>query len=162
MEPNLSSLPPELQATIAQRTEEEKNGKGQLCAQVFVGNNDDGYFQANDSPEMRLEFLQHKRNYYISKLHFEEITPAFLEHFCKEYVRAIQWVLLYYYKGVCSWGWFYPYHYAPFCSDLKHFANFSIEFDKGQPFRPFEQLLAVLPAQSKKLLPSCYQVFYIV
>ena len=28
----------------------------------------------------------------------------------------------------------------------------------AQPFRPFEQLLAVLPAASKNLLPSAFQV----
>jgi 5'-3' exoribonuclease 1 len=119
---------------------------------------DDDYFQEDDSQEMKLEFLQYKRNYYISKLHVDEISTQFLEMYCKEYIRAIQWVLLYYYKGVSSWGWFYPFHYAPFASDLKKFTNYTIEFDKGQPFRPFEQLLAVLPSQSKKLLPACYQV----
>jgi len=109
---------------------------------------------------MKLEFLQHKRNYYISKLHVNEISSEFLKMYCCEYIRAIQWVLLYYYKGVSSWGWFYPFHYAPFASDLKSFTNFKIEFDKGQPFKPFEQLLAVLPSQSRKLLPKCYQVMF--
>lgn len=107
-------MSPELKA-LAERTEEEvfgetKDGPGKLCTDVF--GIDDKYFNSGDSPELRLEFLQHKRNYYISKLHFDEITPEFLQIFCKEYIRAIQWVLLYYYKGVSSWGWFYPYHYA--------------------------------------------------
>ena len=34
----------------------------------------------------------------------------------------------------------------------------SIKFDLSVPFLPFEQLLAVLPANSKSLLPEAYQV----
>ena len=53
---------------------------------------------------------------------------------------------------------FYPYHYAPFVSDLKSFASINVKFDLGVPFKPFQQLLAVLPPASKKLLPPAYQV----
>ena len=53
---------------------------------------------------------------------------------------------------------FYPYHYAPFVSDIKGIGDMSIKFDLSVPFLPFEQLLAVLPANSKSLLPEAYQV----
>lgn len=32
------------------------------------------------------------------------------------------------------------------------------EFDLGKPFRPFEQLMGVLPSASKDLIPFAYQV----
>lgn len=53
---------------------------------------------------------------------------------------------------------FYPYHYAPFLSDIRGISSLRIHFELGEPFKPFEQLLAVLPAASKGLLPVCYQV----
>lgn len=148
---------------LARRTEDEifgsannKEGNNLICKAVFPDDND--FFSPDDTEEFRLEFLQHKRNYYLTKCEFRKVDRAAVHDFAKEYVRAIQWVLLYYYKGVSSWGWFYPSHYAPFASDLRLFGDYLIEFDKGRPFRPFEQLLGVLPSQSKKLLPVCYQV----
>lgn len=53
---------------------------------------------------------------------------------------------------------YYPYHYAPYLSDIRNISELEIKFELGKPFMPFEQLLAVLPAASKDLLPKCYQV----
>lgn len=72
------------------------------------------------------------------------------------YIRALQWTLLYYYRGVPSWAWFYPHHYAPFISDVHDFKHLTIDFELGKPFLPFQQLLSVLPAASRQHLPSAY------
>ena len=55
-----------------------------------------------------------------------------------------------------SWQWYYPFHYAPFASDLINIDAFSISFEISKPFNPAEQLLAVLPSDSAHALPdSC-------
>lgn len=41
-------------------------------------------------------------------------------------------------------------------SDIKNFKHLQLHFNMGKPFLPFEQLLSVLPAASKELLPNVY------
>ncbi|KAK7867257.1 hypothetical protein R5R35_000245 [Gryllus longicercus] len=125
--------------------------------------NDDDYddLDEDDDDEEEcnfvMEFDQHKRDYYMNKLEYSIVNEEVMRSQAEGYVRAIQWNLNYYYNGVCSWSWFYPHHYAPYISDVKNFSELKLEFDMGKPFLPFQQLLAVLPAASKKLLPEPYQ-----
>ena len=67
-------------------------------------------------------------------------------------------MLEYYYRGVASWTWFFPHHFAPMISDMVHIQEFEVAFQLGQPFLPFQQLLGVLPSASFKLLPEPFQV----
>lgn len=55
---------------------------------------------------------------------------------------------------------YYPYHYAPFLSDIRNISELKLTFDLEKPFMPFQQLLAVLPAASKELLPESYRVLF--
>ncbi|XP_017276378.1 5'-3' exoribonuclease 1 isoform X2 [Kryptolebias marmoratus] len=103
------------------------------------------------------EFRQYKRTYYMTKMGVDVVSDEFLADQARCYVEGIQWILHYYYHGVQSWSWYYPYHYAPFLSDIRNISGLELTFDLGRPFMPFQQLLAVLPSASQSLLPECYR-----
>lgn len=111
----------------------------------------------DEGDTFEIEFAVHKRDYYMQKFGYEEINRDVMAELTFQYVRGIQWILSYYFSGVPSWSWFYPFHYAPFMSDIRNFGELSIKFELGTPFLPFEQLLAVLPAASRQLLPKPFQ-----
>ncbi|XP_074599461.1 5'-3' exoribonuclease pacman [Brevipalpus obovatus] len=103
------------------------------------------------------EFVSHKRDYYMTKMHYENVNSDVLKEQAYCYIKAIQWNLHYYYDGCPSWSWFYPHHYAPYISDVKSFEDIDLNFELGTPFKPYEQLLGVLPTASKQFLPEAYQ-----
>lgn len=51
-------------------------------------------------------FKRHKKNYYKEKLKFGNISKDQLKSQSEGYVRAIQWILHYYYHGCVSWNWY--------------------------------------------------------
>lgn len=97
-----------------------------------------------------------KERYYEEPFKKKDIEEGGgLQRMCYSYVQGLCWVFQYYFQGVPSWNWYYPFHYAPFASDLRNIDAYGeIEFEKSQPFSPIEQLLAVLPATSAAALPE--------
>jgi 5'-3' exonuclease len=77
-----------------------------------------------------------------------------------EYLRGMQFVARYYFKGVPSWTWKYPYHYAPCVSDLLKVVDENLSPESydhwplTEPHSPVEQLMLVLPKASMRAMPS--------
>ncbi|KAK6455429.1 Kem1 5 [Scheffersomyces xylosifermentans] len=109
------------------------------------------------------KFLDWKDKYYKDKLHFSIYDREKIVELTEHYVEGLQWVLYYYYQGVPSWNWYYKYHYSPRISDISVGLEELIKngkeltYEKSTPFKPFEQLMAVLPARSRKLMPLVYR-----
>ncbi|KAJ9556677.1 hypothetical protein OSB04_011291, partial [Centaurea solstitialis] len=97
-----------------------------------------------------------KNRYY--KYKFSADTEQDMENMRKilveKYAEGLCWVLLYYFSDVPS---FFPYHYGPFASDLKGLSSTKPILRKGLPFKPFDQLMAILPPMSSHVLPVAYQ-----
>lgn len=146
--------------------EMEQIAKTQENEGVFDGDMEQGEIVSIDSREIgtdmgvwddeaKKEFVDYRNQYYHGKFG-KKLTDDFQFIVKTEWVRAIQWIMHYYYNGVQSWGWYYPFHYSPFLSDMVKLEEVNLKYDLGKPFLPFEQLLAVLPAGSKSALPLIF------
>jgi 5'-3' exoribonuclease 2 len=94
--------------------------------------------------------------YYEQKFKVPAGDIAFRHQVARDYVEGLAWVLLYYFQGCASWTWYYPHHYAPFAADFVDLKDMTIDFKKGKPFRPYEQLMGVMPARSNHVLPAAF------
>ncbi|KAG6889401.1 hypothetical protein C0992_005394 [Termitomyces sp. T32_za158] len=122
-----------------------------------VQDDEGGGFDARHDRSVKEKMAEWKRGYYRGKLEISYDDPEEMGDLIFKYVEGLQWVMHYYYGGVASWGWFYSYHYAPRISDLRGIDEMSFEFELGKPFRPFEQLMGVLPSASRDNVPLAYQ-----
>jgi len=107
----------------------------------------------DEKNNFQTEFQLYKKSYYEEKFHVDP-TDMQIASISFEYILALQWICHYYYNGIQSWRWFYPYHYAPFISDLKNIEEMKLKYKLSSPLLPFEQLLAVLPPYSKDCVPQ--------
>ena len=120
------------------------------------------------------KFKKWKNTYYEQKFEWNLDNDVEMTKLTENYVQGLQWVLYYYYRGVASWPWFYGYHYSPMISgqyfsfppakltvtdsraDVRRGLKADMNFQLGQPFRPFQQLMGVLPDRSRTIVPTPY------
>ncbi len=86
-----------------------------------------------------------------------------IDKICHKYIEGIFWNFHYYNSECIAWDWNFPYALPPSFNDIYNYMNKfvsninHIDLPKSKPFKPYEQLLMVLPQQSKDLLPPSYQ-----
>lgn len=102
-----------------------------------------------------------RKKYY--KILFNIEKKYEIDKICHNYIEGLVWNFYYYYYECISWDWFYIYHNVPSFLDIYNYYNTfisdinTIKFEKNRPVKPFQQLLMVLPQQSKELLPLRYR-----
>lgn len=115
-----------------------------------AGSANGGEFKASFS-----DFLEMKDEYYMEDLGNSNVPD--LAKMSENYMKTIQWMLFYYFRGTFSWSYHYPYKCVPFVSDFTPVHNIAISLDVDKPVKPFTHLLAILPKGSAHLLPKSYQ-----
>jgi len=108
---------------------------------------------SKDNGEIIIDFDNWKKDYYNIK--FENIN---VEQCMSSYLEGLQFILSYYCTGVPTFDYVYPYHYSPVAIDMVEITKHYIPpvYRHSDPLLPFEQLLCILPVQSKFLLPKCF------
>jgi len=144
----------------SEETEEEKKaaakGLREKIKQIEQAKLDD--YAKNVKDNVRLHEAGWKDRYYTDKCKADDVqNHGGREHLFRSYVKGLCWVMKYYYEGCPSWKWYFPFHYAPFASDLRNIERFQKDcetFDSSEPFKPIEQLLSVLPEDSSHAVPK--------
>lgn len=103
-----------------------------------------------------------KQQYYRLFFDFDvnvENDSVCLEDVCRNYFEGMLFTARYYFDGDVSWYWYNPYYVSPFASDLhEYLKNMQdvnlVKLPNGEPFKPLEQLMMVLPKSSSKFLPD--------
>ena len=122
-----------------------------------------------DSASKRNQEAMHiaTRNYrkaYYRRAHIT--TRDEINDMCAHYLQVLEWINSYYHGKLLSWRYYYPYGYAPFPSDLvQYMVSISDtpmgitprhQFTLSESLLPFQQLMCILPSESRCLLPPEY------
>jgi 5'-3' exonuclease len=102
-----------------------------------------------------LDFNKFKEVYYQERLAGYDSS-----YVCHQYFKGLLFVIRYYIDKIPDWHWYYPLNFSPLFVDMyQSIEKFNGEmiFEQNEPLSSFEQLLAVLPPQSKAILPLACQ-----
>jgi hypothetical protein len=121
---------------------------------------------------LKNQMEKRKMFYYLN--YFREGTPIddekqcseTVREMCRNYFQGMEFKHKYYTTGCPSWVWYYRYSLCPLLPDLVDFlrnhlknqtSNTGFPLVSGTPFRPFVQLLHILPGKSLGLLPPIFK-----
>lgn len=103
-----------------------------------------------------------KTNFYDKFAGINEYYDDSIEKLVDKYLEGLKWNFDYYFNSCPSHMWYYPYHIAPFFSDIcKHLAirthcdinNIVFASNKNETkLHPYEQLLLAIPKQYHDML----------
>jgi 5'-3' exonuclease len=110
---------------------------------------------------------QWRTQYYVKQFDYDHSMPLedYGEIISTNYFKGMMWSLNYYITNNCvDWNWYYPYEGATTLEDMYTYITSlkshgsvktdDIDFVYGQPMNVYEQLLCILPPQSKNLIPD--------
>jgi 5'-3' exonuclease len=100
---------------------------------------------------------EYRKEYFEKKL----IANSFKKNITKSdvvfsFMKTVYWVYIYYTEGISDWDWFYPFNYSLHASEMVENMTDIIIFglNKSNPSHPHEQLLRVIPVESKSFIPE--------
>jgi len=101
---------------------------------------------------------KYRNDYFEKKL----IATSFQKSVLKKdvayaFMKTVYWVYIYYTKGIADWDWYFPYNYSIHALEMvENIPNIIIYGlnKKTLPSHPHEQLLRVLPPESKMFVPK--------
>ncbi len=105
-----------------------------------------------------------KKQYYKYFFDINYQNKKQVNQICFEYLKSWMFCLRYYFDQLPSWSWYYSYHASPLPSDLYQTLlritdiNTKFHFDQGRPFKPYEQLMLILPKENKLLPPELIKI----
>lgn len=134
----------------------KKNFESNYEKEMFKINN--LLFKYNDPIKLNeVDYRNRFYKYYYGCEKYE--VEEFARNMSESYLKSIMWTFKYYFVGLPSWEWYYPYDHAPFLCDInKYIIDLNlIDFDIGTPLNIYEQLLVIMPPQLAHLLPKTLQ-----
>ena len=83
-----------------------------------------------------------------------------MNRICDKYCKILNWTFKYYFEGCSSWRFSYNYRTAPCLSDIYKFLEThdlnEYKFIDDIPYTQNQQLMMILPPQSRNLFPKKY------
>lgn len=99
-----------------------------------------------------------KTNYYYH--FFQTNNKKYIEKVCNSYCEMLNWTFKYYFDQCPAWRLQYDYRAAPCLSEIYNFIFHNdlnkYEFDDDVPYTQNQQLMMILPPNSRKLFPKQY------